>query len=199
MASHSIATLPTRMSRPLEQKLQRGGCGQSGDARLLRRAARGRVRPPRAHDLHLALVLETHEPGRPELRGLDAPHLLHPHHLVPHDLSPVRPVLVGLHDRHDVRLLVEEDDGLLPYIAGEGGAVGPLHPLLVEHDGAGVGVEAGVDDADLLPDELVGPDDEAEGCEGGGVVLDEVAVEHAEGAGAGHVPPGDGVGLDVER
>mmetsp|Transcript_1887 Transcript_1887/g.5706 ORF Transcript_1887/g.5706 Transcript_1887/m.5706 type:complete len:426 (-) Transcript_1887:744-2021(-) len=153
-------------------------CGEARDARLDRGAHDRGVGTPRGDHTPLERVGTAVEGGlRVRARRLHAPLLLHPHHLVAHDLAPVRAVLVGLHHRHAlVSVVVEHERLLLGHVAL--GAVARR-------------VERRVDDRDLPAGELVLGDHHAERGERGRVVLDDHAVVHAQHRAIGHVPPAD--------
>mmetsp|Transcript_28269 Transcript_28269/g.95192 ORF Transcript_28269/g.95192 Transcript_28269/m.95192 type:complete len:327 (-) Transcript_28269:829-1809(-) len=129
-----------------------------GDAHDL--PGRRRVRAVRRQDSRLDVRLLRGDPG---LGSLFAPLLTHAVHLVAHDLAPVRPVLVGLHDR-DVRARV-----------------------VVQHQRRAL--VAVVDDGDAAADHLVAGDDHAQRRERGRVVLDDHAVVRAQHRAVLHVPP----------
>ena len=81
----------------------------------------GCVRTPAALEGDLGGVSEAQVLLRKGKSGLFAALLLHADHLVPHNLAPVRAVLVGLHNGQ-VAAFVVQDEG--PSERGEGGGVG---------------------------------------------------------------------------
>mmetsp|Transcript_107764 Transcript_107764/g.304660 ORF Transcript_107764/g.304660 Transcript_107764/m.304660 type:complete len:297 (+) Transcript_107764:74-964(+) len=155
---------------------------------LLGGANGGYVRAPGGHNRRLLILRHLEDLARELRGGLDAALLHHAHHLVAHNLAPVRPVLVGVHDSDLLSLHVVHYNCLLAQHPSGHSAVSTLHARLRLVNGAVLHI-AGVDDGDALADELVRADDQAEGGQGARVVLDEHAVEHAHGPAAGHFPP----------
>mmetsp|Transcript_6582 Transcript_6582/g.20501 ORF Transcript_6582/g.20501 Transcript_6582/m.20501 type:complete len:246 (+) Transcript_6582:95-832(+) len=164
-------------------------------ARRLCGADRRSVRAPRRDDLvavavAVAVAALLEEQARVLGGRLLAPLLLHPHHLVAHDLAPVRAVLVGLHHRDAARLLVHKQDRLL--LALELGAVCALHPHRLRDGrcrGDALVGHARADHHDLLALQLVVPHHQPERRERRWLVLNQAAVVHAEHAPVAHVPP----------
>ena len=104
------------------------------------------------------------------LRRVDVAFFARAVHLVPHDLAPVRAVLVRLHD-------------------------GDFRVVLVIIQEAGRAAVAVVDDGDAAPLQLVARHDHAQRRERRLVVLDDHAVVHAEHGAVLHVPPAHGIGV----
>merc|ERR1719183_2750805 len=165
------------------------GC-EASHASLLGGANGGHVRAPGGHNLRLLIRRHLEDLARKLRGGPDAAILHHAHHLVAHNLAPVRPVLVGVHDSDLFSLHVVHYNRLLAQHPSAQSAISPFHArqVLARLDEAVLHL-AGVDDGDALADELVRADDQAEGGQGARVVLDEHAVEHAHGPAAGHSPP----------
>mmetsp|Transcript_29759 Transcript_29759/g.90530 ORF Transcript_29759/g.90530 Transcript_29759/m.90530 type:complete len:308 (-) Transcript_29759:1310-2233(-) len=165
--------------------------GEACDARLDRGAHDRGVGTPRGDHAPLERVGRPVEGGlRVRAPRLHAPLLLHPHHLVAHDLAPVRAVLVGLHHRDAARLLVHKQDRLL--LALELGAVCALHPHRLRDGrcrGDALVGHARADHHDLLALQLVVPHHQPERRERRWLVLNQAAVVHAEHAPVAHVPP----------
>mmetsp|Transcript_38766 Transcript_38766/g.116508 ORF Transcript_38766/g.116508 Transcript_38766/m.116508 type:complete len:209 (-) Transcript_38766:1607-2233(-) len=173
---------------PCQQKMPRrthshlGLGGESRDSGILGGPGHGGVGSPGRHHIRF---LESLFFGREQLGGLDPSCLLHANHLVSDNLAPVGTILVGLNDRDGAGLLIDEKYRLLPRLHAL--ALGPLHAVLLGLNEALL--QAGINDGNLLANELIGPDDETEGCQCGRIVLDHVPVEHANDPAARHVPP----------
>mmetsp|Transcript_25197 Transcript_25197/g.74957 ORF Transcript_25197/g.74957 Transcript_25197/m.74957 type:complete len:535 (+) Transcript_25197:92-1696(+) len=166
--------------------------GEACDARLDRGAHDRGVGTPRGDHAPLERVGRPVEGGlRVRAPRLHPPLLLHPHHLVAHDLAPVRAVLVGLHHRHCRRLVVDQQHRLLLAFALGRGALGALH---VEVEGALLGqrdalVRARAHHHHPPPVQLVRTHNQPERRQRRRVVLNQPPVVHAEHAAARHAPP----------
>mmetsp|Transcript_32295 Transcript_32295/g.100311 ORF Transcript_32295/g.100311 Transcript_32295/m.100311 type:complete len:297 (-) Transcript_32295:1093-1983(-) len=132
-----------------------------GDSHNL--ASRGRVGTVGGEDVHLGIT--SSEDLHPVLCCCTPPHLLHPVHLVAHNLPPIGSVLIRLHDCDvGVVILVEHQRRAAPLVVDDGHA--PVLQLVAAHD-------------------------HAQRCQRGRVVLDNHAVVYAKNSTVLHVPPAD--------
>ena len=110
------------------------------------------------------LLLHSHELGRSQPGRLDPLDFLHPYHLVPDDLAPVATVTTPVSLSSMATAFSQMSLAMAAHFAPS-----ILHALNhLSENLIGVGIDARVDDVDLLPDKLVGADNKTKGGGGGG-------------------------------